>query len=214
MANRSELYRHYATNHYSKQLRERYGGDDSCRVCGMDFSSSITSLVRHMGQTHGKVEKWLPEAARLPQEKIMKRTKEKTMREDTKERKEAKGMAEQPEQSTPSPSVSKGKTRASRRRRGGVGRGAGCVVARRVLGFWVEREVVVDEPPGPCPDTGGARCAVCGADFPGTRSVVEHLAREHGVRSRPPLLLTARRLQEAGYFLPGTQGDQEEPRGV
>ena len=167
------------------------------------------------------------------QEKIMKRTKErtkrkdrmerndgkemikeKTKREDTKERKEAEGMAEQPEQSTPSPSVSKGKTRASRRRRGGVGRGAGCVVARRVLGFWVEREVVVDEPPGPCPDTGGARCAVCGADFPGTRSVVEHLAREHGVRSRPPLLLTARRLQEAGYFLPGTQGDQEEPRGV
>ena len=68
--------------------------------------------------------------------------------------------------------------------------------------------------PGPCPDTGGARCAVCGADFPGTRSVVEHLVREHGVRSRPPLLLTARRLQEAGYFLPGTQGDQEEPRGV
>ena len=67
----------------------------------------------------------------------------------------------------------------------------------------VEREVVVDGPPGPCPDTGGARCAVCSADFPGTRSVVEHLVAEHGIRIRPPLLLAARRLQVAGYFLPG-----------
>ena len=145
-----------------------------------------------MGQVHEKVERYLPEAARIPKEISESATR--------RGRKARKGMPGQP---IPSPSVSKGKSRAARGRRRGVGRMAGCVVARRVLGLVVEREVVVDEPPGHCPDTGGARCAVCGAAFPGTRSVVDHLMGEHGVRSRPPLLLAARRLQVAGYFLPG-----------
>eukprot|EP00092_Neocalanus_flemingeri_P014776 GFUD01015946.1.p1 GENE.GFUD01015946.1~~GFUD01015946.1.p1 ORF type:complete len:1168 (+),score=214.68 GFUD01015946.1:221-3505(+) len=62
-ANRSELYRHYAVYHYAAEIKAEFGYLTKCPHCSADLKGSYVS---HMGQKHNEVDKYLPEAARIP----------------------------------------------------------------------------------------------------------------------------------------------------
>jgi len=62
-ANRSELYRHYAVYHYPNEIKAEFGHMSKCPHCAIDIKGSYVS---HMGQKHNEVDKYLPEAARIP----------------------------------------------------------------------------------------------------------------------------------------------------
>ena len=62
-ANRSELYRHYAVYHYPTEIKAEFGHLSKCPHCSIDIKGSYVS---HMGQKHNEVDKYLPEAARIP----------------------------------------------------------------------------------------------------------------------------------------------------
>jgi len=55
--NRSELYRHYATRHFYKELRKEFGHLKVCPYCHIELKGSIAS---HFGQKHLFVESYLP----------------------------------------------------------------------------------------------------------------------------------------------------------
>eukprot|EP00092_Neocalanus_flemingeri_P035388 GFUD01038501.1.p1 GENE.GFUD01038501.1~~GFUD01038501.1.p1 ORF type:complete len:447 (+),score=104.93 GFUD01038501.1:198-1538(+) len=61
--NRSELYRHYSNEHFSSQLKNKFGHLKVCPFCNIDLKSTLAS---HFGQKHDMVEEFLPEEARIP----------------------------------------------------------------------------------------------------------------------------------------------------
>ena len=60
--NKSELYRHYSIKHFSKQLKKYLPekGKAPCSLCP-DGKLINSQAYSHVGQTHGKVEEFLPE---------------------------------------------------------------------------------------------------------------------------------------------------------
>ena len=62
--NRSELYRHYAIEHFGIKLREEFGHLKICPFCHLDLNN--VSISSHFGQKHGFVEKFLPAEAWIP----------------------------------------------------------------------------------------------------------------------------------------------------
>ena len=63
-ANRSELYRHYSVYHYPNELNREFGRNmKRCPICKDLVSGSSMS---HVGQTHNKVDKYLPASAKIP----------------------------------------------------------------------------------------------------------------------------------------------------
>ena len=60
--NKSELYRHYAIRHYPKELKKYLPakGKAPCSLCP-DGKLINSQAYSHIGQTHGKVEEFLPE---------------------------------------------------------------------------------------------------------------------------------------------------------
>ena len=66
-ANRSELYRHYSLFHYSEELKKEFGGRMiDCVICCKKITQDGKGFVSHLGQVHNEVEKYLPDAARIP----------------------------------------------------------------------------------------------------------------------------------------------------
>ena len=66
--NRSELYRHYAREHFCEQLKRDYGDPEFCPFCQYvkkQFMQEMV-MVKHIGQVHAKVEDYLPEEAKIP----------------------------------------------------------------------------------------------------------------------------------------------------
>ena len=66
--NRSELYRHYAREHFCEQLKRDYGDPEICPFCQYvkkQFMQEMV-MVKHIGQVHAKVEDYLPEEAKIP----------------------------------------------------------------------------------------------------------------------------------------------------
>ena len=66
--NRSELYRHYAREHFCEQLKRDYGDPEFCPFCHYvkkQFMQEMV-MVKHIGQVHAKVEDYLPEEAKIP----------------------------------------------------------------------------------------------------------------------------------------------------
>jgi len=64
--NKSELYRHYAVQHFRKELREQFGGYKVCPYCKLEFKGGSTAS--HFGQKHCLVERFLPTEAWIPEE--------------------------------------------------------------------------------------------------------------------------------------------------
>jgi len=62
--NRSELYRHYAQEHFGNKLREEFGHLKICPFCHLDLNN--VSSASHFGQKHCFVEKFLPAEAWIP----------------------------------------------------------------------------------------------------------------------------------------------------
>jgi len=65
MPNRSELYRHYSTEHFKVQLLNEFGHLNVCPLCNIELCHKGNS-ASHFGQKHDMVEKYLPEGARIP----------------------------------------------------------------------------------------------------------------------------------------------------
>jgi len=66
MASRSALYGHYARQHFLKEMKQEFGCATECPIC--EHKSNWVNLVQHLGQVHDKVEKYLPEEAKIPRE--------------------------------------------------------------------------------------------------------------------------------------------------
>jgi len=64
--NKSELYRHYAVQHFSKKLSEQFGGYKICPYCKIEFKGGSTAS--HFGQKHCLVEMFLPKEAWIPEQ--------------------------------------------------------------------------------------------------------------------------------------------------
>jgi len=64
--NKSELYRHYAVQHFRKELSEQFGGYKVCPYCKLEFKGGSTAS--HFGQKHCLVERFLPTEAWIPEE--------------------------------------------------------------------------------------------------------------------------------------------------
>jgi len=60
MLNRSELYRHYATQHFNRELSDEFGHLKVCPYCDIELKGSVAS---HFGQKHLFVESYLPSKA-------------------------------------------------------------------------------------------------------------------------------------------------------
>jgi len=61
--NRSELYRHYATQHFQRALTQEFGHLKVCPYCNIELKGSVAS---HFGQKHSFVESYLPVKAWIP----------------------------------------------------------------------------------------------------------------------------------------------------
>ena len=56
---RSELYRHYSTDHFSRRLNQFINKKErTCTICGVVIHK-LRNLLRHVGSTHDKVEEFL-----------------------------------------------------------------------------------------------------------------------------------------------------------
>jgi len=67
--NRSELYRHYATQHFQKALTQEFGHHKVCPYCNIELKGSAHhwgSVASHFGQKHSFVESYLPVEAWIP----------------------------------------------------------------------------------------------------------------------------------------------------
>jgi len=64
--NRSELYRHYSTEHFNVQIRNEFGHLKLCPLCNLDVRKHNQFSINHFGQKHDMVEKFLPPEARIP----------------------------------------------------------------------------------------------------------------------------------------------------
>ena len=70
-ANRSELYRHYASTHYNNEIKHDFGfnnfdfAKDMCPDC--DILLKRERFIDHMGVKHSMVERYLPEQYHLPE---------------------------------------------------------------------------------------------------------------------------------------------------
>jgi len=64
--NKSELYRHYSVQHFSKELSEQFGGYKVCPYCKLEFKGG--SNASHFGQKHCLVEMFLPTEAWIPEQ--------------------------------------------------------------------------------------------------------------------------------------------------
>ena len=63
--NRSELYRHYSTEHFKVQLLNEFGHLNVCPFCNKELRIKGKN-ASHFGQKHDMVEKFLPEGVRIP----------------------------------------------------------------------------------------------------------------------------------------------------
>jgi len=78
---RTNLYRHYALQHFRREIKEYIGENTlECRICRKTISTQ-ENLIAHIGSVHRKVEDFLPEAYRI----TVSRQAEKDTPEETTE---------------------------------------------------------------------------------------------------------------------------------
>jgi len=197
MASRSELYRHYASHHFSEELKREFGNVTVCPVCGIEMKS----CWRHNAEVHDEVEKYLPERAKIPKAITYRRPRKR-------ERTRMKGKLAHNSDSTACrfPAIPEGyySERGINLNEDGEANSNGPLV---VDGFIIEEQVVEEaeeeEQSYLLSQDEKLECAVCGEMFsrghfkPASR----HWKEQHGLRKQGPYLnLDLLSLISAGYL--------------
>ena len=202
-ANRSELYRHYSTVHFQNELKAEFGNvgnNFTCKYCKKFFKNGFIS---HIGQTHNEVEKYLPEAARIPSSVQGHGRGVRQMR-----RRHEAGPVASRCKSWIFPEIPDGYDPNSNTRDIYPPEEKGPVVV--IDGFVITNEVDEDEEPIFCsreepqemPDYSGkcGRCELCHSTFPMIEDAVKHIQKNHGIMGSQHLMLFADRLLKGGYI--------------
>ena len=197
---RSELYRHYAIHHFGEKLKSDFGNLLDCPICGVDLRNS--SVRSHLGQVHDKVQKYLPEEAKIPRGLLQPRGRHARMKTSgsvghvgSKASKKPGVFPAIPENFRSGFESQQKDKKADNEMKGGP---------LVVDGFTIEEEVVEEEAEEfghpHCDEK--LKCAICDKMFGsgGFNQAVLHLKGQHGVRGfGMQLNLSMLKLISAGY---------------
>ena len=197
VASRSELYRHYASHHFCKELKREFGNVTVCPVCGIEMKS----CWRHIAEVHDEVEKYLPERAKIPKAITYRRPRKL-------ERTRMKGKLAHNSDSTacrfPAIPEDYNSGRGINLNEDGEAYSNGPLV---VDGFIIEEQVVEEaeeeEQSYLLSQDEKLECAVCGEMFSRGhfKPAIKHWKEQHGLRRQGPNLnLDLLSLISAGYL--------------
>ena len=202
-ANRSELYRHYSKVHYSHELKAEFGNAGHSYTCVYCKKFVKGCFISHIGQTHNEVEKYLPEAARIPSSvqghgRGVRQMRRKHVAFPVTSKCEGWIFPEIPDGYDPN-----GNTRE-------IHPPEEKIPFVVIDGFMISNEVDEDEEPIFCsreepqemPDYSGkcGRCELCHSTFPMIEDAVRHIQKNHGIMGSQHLMLFAARLLKGGYI--------------
>ena len=198
---RSELYRHYAVKHFGEQLKSEYGNLTVCPICGIEIKI-WNQMKLHVGQVHDKVEKYLPEEAKIPRGMQQPWGKHASMKTSgvvgCKATKKNVTFPSVPESSCYNiESQGKNAVESDEEKR---------LSPDIVDGFTIEEVMVVEEEEalGHPHSYESLKCAICEEKYSKSElnQAVKHLEELHGVRGLGlQLNLGLSRLISAGYLL-------------
>jgi len=205
-ANRSELYRHYAVVHYQVELKAEFGNPGHSFTCIYCKKFVKGGFISHIGQTHNEVEKYLPEAARIPMSVQGPRGRH--------EYRQMRGRRLEAVRVSPRngdlifPEIPDGYDPNSATREIFPAEEQSHFV--EIDGFKITNELDEDEEPIFCsreehqvmPDYSGQSgfCELCKSSFAMIEDTVKHIQKVHGILGSQNVMLFADRLLKGGYI--------------
>eukprot|EP00092_Neocalanus_flemingeri_P038377 GFUD01041780.1.p1 GENE.GFUD01041780.1~~GFUD01041780.1.p1 ORF type:complete len:519 (+),score=84.35 GFUD01041780.1:71-1558(+) len=190
---RSELYRHYAAQHYFKELKEEFGDLIVCPQCNLELTHySENTIVTHFGQKHCEVEKYLPTWAKMSERRGGGR---KSSASDARDKYE--GIVQFPE--IPEGFDPCGPVRAVN---------GGLVKSGVIDGFEIELDmdsVVATDSSPPNTNSTAIWCKICEKKFTSGEFTLEHMTSKHDMRT-----CNFESLIRTGYLVLGTTGLPED----